>query len=444
MGNLSTTVSIIVPVYNAMESLRRCVDSILHQSYPDYELLLVDDGSRDGSGALCDDYAAQDARIRVIHQENAGVSAARNRALDQARGTYLQFLDSDDWITPDATGLLVWAAEEQQCDLVIADFYRVVGERVSHKGDIGESAVLSREEYAARMMEQPADFYYGVLWNKLYRRAIVEAHHLRMNEELSWCEDFMFNLEYIRHAERFYALQVPIYYYVKTKGSLTVQGLSFSKSIRMKLEAFSYYNQFYKSVLDEEEYEKSRLKVYRFLVDAAGDGTVPPVSKRLGNERITALPDHVAGEGLLADGYRERKLLEQCLETASLQHNLSLPEGLLLLYLSQTDWLGSRRDLAEVIGVPYSALSLAMKKLSAKSFLEIKELRNKQEGQRVQLTLTEKAEPSLVSLEEARAVYEQTRLAGLTREEQDQYAALNEKIRNNVRKTLGQGGHYGN
>ena len=444
MGNLSPTVSIIVPVYNAMESLRRCVDSILHQSYPDYELLLVDDGSRDGSGALCDDYAAQDTRIRVIHQENAGVSAARNRALDQARGTYLQFLDSDDWITPDATGLLVRAAGEQQCDLVIADFYRVVGERVSHKGDIGESAVLSREEYAARMMEQPADFYYGVLWNKLYRRAIVEAHHLRMNEELSWCEDFMFNLEYIRHAERFYALQVPIYYYVKTKGSLTVQGLSFSKSIRMKLEAFSYYNQFYKSVLDEEEYEKSRLKVYRFLVDAAGDGTVPPVSKRLGNERITALPDHVAGEGLLADGYRERKLLEQCLETASLQHNLSLPEGLLLLYLSQTDWLGSRRDLAEVIGVPYSVLSLAMKKLSAKSFLEIKELRSRQEGQRVQLTLTEKAEPSLVSLEEAREVYEQTRLAGLTREEQDQYAALNEKIRNNVRKTLGQGGHYGN
>ena len=82
---MQPTVSIIVPVYNAKESIRRCVDSILSQEYGDFELLLVDDGSQDGSGAICDDYAAADDRVRVIHQENAGVSAARNRALDQAR-----------------------------------------------------------------------------------------------------------------------------------------------------------------------------------------------------------------------------------------------------------------------------------------------------------------------------------------------------------------------
>ena len=97
------TVSIIVPVYNAAETLRRCVDSVLKQDYTDFELLLVDDGSRDGSGAICDAYAARDPRVRVIHKENAGVSAARNDALDQAQGTFLQFLDSDDWLTPDAT-----------------------------------------------------------------------------------------------------------------------------------------------------------------------------------------------------------------------------------------------------------------------------------------------------------------------------------------------------
>lgn len=159
---------------------------------------------------------------------------------------------------------------------MISDFYRVVGDRVSHKGDIQEDTVLSREEYAAHMMERPADFYYGVLWNKLYRREIVERHHLRMNPEISWCEDFMFNLEYIRYAERFYALQVPIYYYVKTKGSLASQYLSIPKTIRMKLMVFEYYNRFFKTVLDEEEYERSRLKVYKFLVDAAGDGAVPP------------------------------------------------------------------------------------------------------------------------------------------------------------------------
>ena len=143
---MQPTVSIIVPVYNAEATLRRCVDSILTQQYTDFELLLVDDGSTDASGVICDEYAAQDARVHAIHQENAGVSTARNRALDQAQGVYLQFLDSDDWITADATRSLVRAAEAHQCDLVIADFYRVVGERLSRKGDIDEDAVLTREE----------------------------------------------------------------------------------------------------------------------------------------------------------------------------------------------------------------------------------------------------------------------------------------------------------
>ena len=219
-------VSIIVPVYNASKTLRRCVDSVLKQEYTDFELLLVDDGSRDDSGTICDEYAGKDPRVRVIHKANAGVSAARNDALDQARGEYLQFLDSDDWLSPDATRLLVRTAQETQCDLVIADFYRVSGERVSHKGEIDEEGVMSRETFAAYMMENPADYYYGVLWNKLFRRKIVEEYRLRMNEDLRWCEDFLFNLEYILHAETFAALRAPIYYYVKTKGSLVSQSMN--------------------------------------------------------------------------------------------------------------------------------------------------------------------------------------------------------------------------
>ena len=200
---MNPTVSIIVPVYNAQEYLRRCVDSILGQEYQDFELLLMDDGSTDGSAEICDSYAQADSRVRTVHKENTGVSDTRNQAISQARGTYLQFLDSDDWITPDATKLLVRTAEENGCDLVIADFYRVVGERVSQKGDIDEDGVLTREEFAAHMMENPADFYYGVLWNKLYRRSIVEEHELCMDTKISWCEDFMFNLEYIRWAKAF-------------------------------------------------------------------------------------------------------------------------------------------------------------------------------------------------------------------------------------------------
>ena len=127
-------VSIIVPVYNAERTVGRCIESILNQEYTDFELLLVNDGSTDASGSLCDGYAAKDARIRVIHKKHGGVSAARNTALDLAQGTYLQFLDSDDWLTPDATSSLVRAAEDTRCDLIVADFYRVIGERVSQKG----------------------------------------------------------------------------------------------------------------------------------------------------------------------------------------------------------------------------------------------------------------------------------------------------------------------
>ena len=105
-------VSIIVPVYNVKPYLNRCVDSILGQEYRDFELILVDDGSRDMSGSICDAYAKTDERVVVIHKENSGVSDTRNQGIERAKGTYLQFVDSDDWLTPDATKLMVRAAEE--------------------------------------------------------------------------------------------------------------------------------------------------------------------------------------------------------------------------------------------------------------------------------------------------------------------------------------------
>ena len=435
-------VSIIVPVYNAEKTIQRCVESILGQDFQDFELLLIDDGSQDASGALCDAFAQRDARVRVLHKENGGVSAARNLGLSQAQGVYLQFLDSDDWITADATTMLVRTAREYQCDLVISDFYRVVGDRVSHKGDIQEDTVLSREEYAAPMMERPADFYYGVLWNKLYRREIVERHHLRMNPEISWCEDFMFNLEYIRYAERFYALQVPIYYYVKTKGSLASQYLSIPKTIRMKLMVFEYYNRFFKTVLDEEEYERSRLKVYKFLVDAAGDGAVPPAilpgSQKLGDERVRIPAQAMEGEGLLLDLFRERKLLEAYVETVALKYDLSMQEIRLLLYLSQSPWEGTRKDLAEILDISRGALTMAVQKLSSRSLVwaDGGQADEKKGGRSWRLTCMDEARPVLADLAIARGDFEQACTAGIDPEELARYYATEEKIRNNIRRAL--------
>ena len=437
---MSPKVSIIVPVYNAELTLHRCVDSVLSQTYTDFELLLADDGSRDGSAAICDDYAARNSRVRVIHKANSGVSDTRNQAISQAQGIFLQFLDSDDWITPDATSALVRAAEEHQCDLVISDFYRVVGERVSRKGDIDDDTVLSREEFASHMMENPADFYYGVLWNKLYRRDIVEAHHLRMDPDISWCEDFMFNLEYIRFAERFYALQVPIYYYVKTKGSLATQGLSITKTVRMKLTVFEYYDRFYRSVFDEEEYEKSRLKVYRFLLDAAGDGAVPPTilpgSQKLGSERLRVSPDGMNIDGILADSFRERKLLERFLETAALKNGLSLKESYLLLCLDLRSTFSSRKALADFLGVSRSSLTMTLQRLSGKGLLQWEDLRTGDGDKEVRFHLSPQAAPILEDLQTAQADYTAARLTGFSPEELEQYRRIADHIRQNVRSTL--------
>lgn len=433
-------VSIIIPVYNAEKYLRRCIDSILGQEYRDYELLLVNDGSTDASGVICEEYAGKDQRIRVIHKENTGVSDTRNIAVSLARGKYLQFVDSDDWITSDATRLLVSAAEENECDLVISDFYRVVGERVSHKGNIENDGVMSREKFAAHMMENPADFYYGVLWNKLYRREIVEKYNICMKTSISWCEDFMFNLEYILHAERFYALRIPVYYYVKNKGSLVSQGNSIVRTIKMKRMVFEYYNNFYKNVLSEKEYENNRFQVYRFLVDVAGDSAVPPVFstyKKLGMERTGVYAEAMDGNGIFLEAYRNRKLMEYYLEPMALKYDLTLSETQLLLQLSCLHLPLTKRELQDFSGLTSRQLSLTMQKLTVRGLIDVEE-QTSEKGKSTQLFiyLTGTAQMILKDLENALKQYEEAKYDGFTEEELVEYARLSEKIRKNIRRIL--------
>lgn len=458
-------VSIVVPIYNAENYLRRCVDSILNQEYTDFELLLVNDGSTDASGDICEEYGDRDPRVIVIQKENTGVSDSRNRALDRARGKYLQFLDSDDWITPDATRLFVRAAEEYGCDMVISDFYRVVGERLSTKGDIEEEGVLTREEFAAHMMENPADFYYGVLWNKLYRRDIVEEHNLRMDTDINWCEDFMFNLEYIRYAKVFYALHAPIYYYVKRKGSLASQGINISKIVKMKLNVFEYYNNFYKHVLEEEDYEKNRLQVYRFFIDAAGDGTVPPSilpgSKKLGDERVFVNTEILQAEGPAGEDYRKRKLLEHYLEPVALKGDLKVMDVRLLLCLCEKHEWDSRRELADFAGISRTNLTSGLQRLTMKGFLKVEEVKEpkpskkdkttgknkmktaemtetkrKERGGRIAATILPAADAIMKELKMAQRDYDAARFAGFTEEELIKYADLSEKIKENTKNIL--------
>lgn len=167
-------ISVIVPVYKVEEFLSRCVDSILCQSYSDFDLILVDDGSPDRCGQMCEDYARQDSRVHVIHQENGGLSAARNSGIDWAfahsNSRWLAFVDSDDWVHPDFLKVLYRTAEQTLCRISVCDFFRTSGE------DFPE------QPYNTAMRITAGDFYCGdyqngqtaVAWNKLYHKSLFK------------------------------------------------------------------------------------------------------------------------------------------------------------------------------------------------------------------------------------------------------------------------------
>ena len=262
-------ISVIIPVYNVAPYLERCLDSVAAQTWENLEVWLVDDGSTDGSLALCEARAEQDSRFRVLRQANAGVSAARNRGMDHASGHYLQFVDGDDFLPPDATENLARTAAATGADLVVGRFWRVAGGRAAVRGHIREARVLTRQDYAEEMLKAPANFYYGVLWNKLYRRSIVEEGRLRCDPEVSWCEDFLFNLEYIRRTRLIAATAQPVYCYVKRPGSLVATQATLARTVEMKRTMFAAYKRLYQAL---DLYDEQKLRVYGYLVSAAKDG----------------------------------------------------------------------------------------------------------------------------------------------------------------------------
>ncbi|MBT1164794.1 glycosyltransferase family 2 protein [Bifidobacterium felsineum] len=165
-GAAEPLVSVIVPVYNVARTLDRCVNSILHQTYQHLEIILIDDGSTDGSSRLCDALDARDSRIKVIHQRNQGLSAARNVGVDHAHGVFVCFVDSDDWLMPEYVGSMVDAAVRYQADMVICGY-----SNVSMSGNTSQSlpygGVCNGREYLNHA--DIINSVYTVAWNRLYR-----------------------------------------------------------------------------------------------------------------------------------------------------------------------------------------------------------------------------------------------------------------------------------
>ena len=367
-------VSFIVPVYNAERSVGKLIESVLNQEYRDLELILVDDGSKDGSPAILDQYQAKDERVKVIHKPNGGVSAARNDGLQAASGTYIRFLDADDWIPDDSTKEMVRAIKETGADLVVGDFYRVVGDNLAKKGSIPSEKLLTTEEYAEYMMESPADYYYGVIWNKLYRKDLIEQYKIRFDKTLSFCEDFVFNLEYVLHTKTILPLQVPVYYYVKTEGSLVSQNINPVRLVRMKTSLYSYYDQFFRKILDEEEYRAQRGNIASFLVAAATDEfTIPmmPGTKKLGEETIPVYYFDDENEDIYTAITYMKLAYERYMNTIAMKHSLELPDIKVLNYLKHAGRYCSQKEISCMTGVPQTTILGSLQKLNLKGFVTL-------------------------------------------------------------------------
>lgn len=265
---MTPLVSIIIPIYNAEKSIERTLRSIELQTYQNIEVLMINDGSTDHSEQICKKYEAKDSRFHFIHKKNSGVSNTRNYGIELAKGEYLQFVDSDDWLVKTATDSFVKAALLTGSEMVISDYYRVVGKEIKIKGHIPVTGKISRKSFAEYMMKAPANFYYGVLWNKFFKADIIREHKLSCSPDLDWCEDFLFNMEYLQYITNVTVLQKPLYYYVKTKGSLVDTKIDFKVTLRTKKILFGYYKELYQLL---DLYDENKLTIQKFIFEFARD-----------------------------------------------------------------------------------------------------------------------------------------------------------------------------
>ncbi len=212
-------ISVIIPVYKVEAQLRYAVDSMLAQTFSDFELFLVDDGSPDNCGAICDEYGQKDARVRVIHKENGGAPSARNAAMDVSRGKYYYFMDSDDYAEENMLESMYELAEETNAQLVIAGYYidTYVGEKEYHSQAVYAPNAVYDTKKAFRKNAY-ALFDKNLLytpWNKLYLRSYIEENHLRYPKTL-W-DDFPFNISVVRDIERVAVMQDRFYHFLRAR-----------------------------------------------------------------------------------------------------------------------------------------------------------------------------------------------------------------------------------
>lgn len=306
--------SVIVPVYNVERYLKRCLDSLLEQTLENIEIIIVDDGSTDGSFGVASEYAERDDRIKLIRQENRGLSGARNTGLDAASGEFVGFVDSDDWVIPKTFESMYLSAMDNGADLCACDYtlayeegtlvYRVLG----LQNEKLELTSFGLDEFWNQKR------YSVVVWNKIYRRSIIQEHQLRFESNRSvFSEDVLFNLCFLKHASICSASSESFYFYFQRENSL----MNSPKPDYLKRELFlvdrfsAYFADYenldvYRSLLSRLFFERvqnsclhnlsSGMKigaVRRELTEAGAHPLFKTSMKKEGNDRKLWLPMRV-------------------------------------------------------------------------------------------------------------------------------------------------------
>ena len=277
-------ISIIVPVYNTEKYLRRCIDSVLAQTYKDFELLLIDDGSKDSSGVICDEYAAKDARLRVFHKENGGVSDTRNYGLDLAQGKYLMFLDSDDfWLRNDVLEMLIGKAEENDLDIIRGEY-----SAMHEDGTLAWNREISaeRRNHAGQILTNVEFLEYaihGEFFLPLSMIKLSSIGKLRFEVGRVFLEDMLFYSTYLLHSLRcMYVPNIRFYAYRKNEGSASNEA-----NVRKLADSFSMCYRFHdlaqntRDVALKNKFVYNSIMMYYWTLETVAMKAYYPQRKRL-------------------------------------------------------------------------------------------------------------------------------------------------------------------
>ena len=260
-------VSIIVPIYNAEKYLARCIESLTKQTYENIEIILINDGSKDNSLAICNEYKAKDKRIVVIDQENSGVGKTRNKGIDVSKGKYIVFVDSDDFANTNLIEVLVNEAKKNNADYVLGSISLLKDDSSIGTASLDNNICNVKEYIENVLVKRTINYVCGAPYAKLFSSDIIKKNNIRFNDKLTYAEDFLFNITYLQFASKIATTSEVLYNYVLfNNNSLT--NINYDKStfenfLQSRLLVYKQYEE----VLFRIQPTLSKEIVYQLLVE---------------------------------------------------------------------------------------------------------------------------------------------------------------------------------